>query len=332
VLEDADKQDDPWTWLAKWVRTNFVENWRVGTTQAQAAECVALEKEGFKRTAIGVYTADADTRRKTNIRKGIREVRFYSHKHDAKKIIMRCIMDARWPNSFRKTFEAAATQKSSLLRLLEIGRTGGSISKSWLNEIRSAQVKGDQKMANHWANKQAASILQMARGRQWLLEGKWRGLRTSPSIRREARRRYEAFYAADVRRLGKKKADAKWKSDHDSDFLTSPFKLKSNSDRIAVAMTLKWVIFGNSGFPGLCFMSDEILAQFLGHTLPLPSLLSAGGWKTIRTIRERIGLKKAEVLVTGLKHLGGSKWAVLSHRGQEAGWFDAGNHSVPPKL
>lgn len=333
ILNEAEKQSDPWTWLAAWVKSHPIEHWRTGTLQMRDAECAALEQEGFKRTAIGVYSADAKTRHKTKIYKGIREVRFNFHKHDPSKVIMRLIMEARWPNSFRKTFEAAASQRSSLLRLVEVGRDGGSISKSWRSEIQAALKRGDQKGADHWANKQTASILQTERGRQWLLEGKVKTLTAPPKIRMEARRRYEAFYAADVRRLGKKKADQKWKGSPSTDSRRgSPFKLKSNGDKIALAMTMGWLMVGRNGFPGFCFMSDEILAQFLGRTLPLPSLLSDGGWKFVRTIRERIGLKKGEVLVNGIKHLGGIKWAVLNHRGEEAGRFEEVSKSVPPKL
>jgi hypothetical protein len=81
-------------------------------------------------------------------------------------------------------------------------------------------------------------------------------------------------------------------------------------------------------------MSDEVLAKVLGLTLPLPSLLleSSHGWKIVRTIRERIGLKKAEVLITGVKKNDDGQWAVLDRQEAEGGRFPAVVKVVPPKL
>jgi hypothetical protein len=329
VLNEAETQDDPWSWLAGWVKKNPVQHWRIGTVEMRDAECAWLEKEGFKRIGVGVYSADAKTRRKTETRKRIREVRFYSHKHDPNKVFMHVLMGERWPKCFRKTFEAAASQREAELRLAEIARGGGSISQSWRLKIRAAQKSGDRKMADHWADKVTASILRWEKGRQWLLENKLEGLNAPPEIREEARRRYERFYAADVRRLGKKKADEKWKS------ATTPrFKLGANDgDYIVEAMTTSWLTIGNNGFPGLCFMSDEVLAKLLGHTLPLPTLLKNEGWKIVRTNRERIGLKKAEILFTGLENVGAKKWAILNRRGEKTHWFSSEKRApLPPKL
>ena len=209
ILDEAEIQNDPWTWLAKWVKKNPIIHWHVGTVEMRDAECVTLEKEGFKRKNVGVYVA-AKKRPQAKIFQGVREVRFNFHKDDPAKIIMRVVMDKCWPDSFRKTFIAAASQCKAELRLAEIARGGGSISQSWRLKIRAAQKNGDRKMADHWANKVAGSILQWEHGRLWLLHDKVNGLSAPPKIREIARQKYEKFYAADVRKLGRKPADEKW--------------------------------------------------------------------------------------------------------------------------
>lgn len=330
VLDEAETQDDPWTWLAQWVQKNPVEQWRIGTVEMCAAECVALEKEGFKRTDIGVYSAAPATRHNAKIYQGVRGVRFYSHNHDPAKIVMRVVMNGCWPESFRKTFAAAASQRKAALRLTAAAHGGGSISGTWRLKFRAAQMRGDQKAADHYANKETVSLLQTVRGRQWLLEDKVEGLSESPEFHKEVRRRYEAFYSADVRRLGRKKADEKWKS-------AKPlrFKMDPNSDKIAVAMTTGWLTVGHSGFPGLCFMSDEVLAQLLGYTLPLPSLLSdkIRGAKVIWQIRHRTGLQQAETLFTGMEKVGAKKWTILNRRGEKTHWISLmADKLLPPEL
>ena len=329
ILDEAETKNDPWSWLAKWVKKNPIIHWHVGTLEMRDTECVTLEKEGFKRKNVGVYVA-AKKRPKAKIFQGVREVRFNFHKDDPAQIIMRVVMDKCWPDSFHKTFIAAASRCEAELRLAEIARGGGSISQSWRLKIRTAQKRGDRKMAGHWADKVVASILQWETGRQWLLYDKVEGLSAPPAIRQVAKQKFEAGYKADVRRLGKKKADEKWKGNK-----TPRFKLDTNGDKIAAVMTMEWLVVGQNGFPGLCFMSDELLAQLLGRTIPLPSLLNndSDGWKTIRTIRERIGLKKAEILFNGIEKVADKKWAILNLRGEKT-------HSItllpdkplPPKL
>lgn len=329
VLEEAETQDDPWSWLAEWVKKNPIEHWNIGTVEMRDAECEALEKEGFKRTDTGVYSADPATRHNAKIYQGVREVRFNFHKHDAAKIIMRVVMDGCWPDSFPKTFQAAASQRKAFLRLSTVARGGGSISGTWHLKMRAAQMKGDQKKADHFAHKETASIMQTERGRQWLLEDKVKGLSAPPEIRKEASRRYETFYNADVRRLGRKKADERWKNTK-----TPRFKMNSNGDYIAAAMTMEWLVGGQNGFPGLCFMSDEVLATLLGHALPVPALYEKdAGWKTVRTIRERIGLKKAEILFTRIDKVADKKWVLLDQHGEKTPSITLlPNKPLPPEL
>lgn len=325
VLDEAETQVDPWAWLAKWVKKNPVEHLYQGKMEDGHAECARLRKEGFRRTGIGVYVADTKTRRKTKIR----EVRFYTHKHDPNKILKRVIMDAKWPDAFRKTFEAAASQRRAFLRLSTVARGGGSISGTWHLKMRAAQMRGDQKLFNYFADKETASILQTVRGRQWILENKVEGLSAPPKMREVAKQKYDAGYNADVRRLGRKKADEKWKGTK-----TPRFKLKSNGDYVAAAMTMGWLVGGQNGFPGLCCMSDEVLAMLLGHALPVPALYEKNtGWKTVRTIRERIGLKKAEILFTGIEEVADKKWVLLDQHGEKTPSITLlPNKLLPPEL
>jgi hypothetical protein len=336
VLDEAETQTDPWTWLAKWVSENPVIHWNEGTVEMRNSECATLEKEGFKRMGTGIYSVDPATRRKATIFQGVREVRFNYHQHDPEKIIMRLIMDACWPDSFRRTFEAAASQRQALLRLVEVARGGGSISQSWRLKMQAAQMAGDQKMADHWADKVTASILKCEKGRKWLLEDKLEGLSAPPEMREVAKQKYEAGYATDVRRLGRKKADKKWKG---ADKSESPleFKLATKGEKIATRLALGWLSAGD-GFPGYCFISDKVLAIILGLTLPFRGLLPATddadnqrGRKTIEDCRRDIGLEKGEMLITRVKNVDGGKWALLDEKGKEVGYFyQAG--AFPPKL
>jgi hypothetical protein len=275
VLKKAEAQDDPWSWLAEWVKKNPVIHWHKGTVKMRDSECAALEKEGFKRTDVGVYSVDPATRRDAKVYQGVREIRFNFHEPDSTSIIMRIVMDGCWPDDFRKTFEAAKSQWEAELRLAEIARGGGSISQSWRLKLLDAQKIGDLKLAGHWGDKITGSILQWERGRQWLLYDNFKGLSAPVAMREVAKQKYQSFYEADVRRLGRKKADDKWKN---TDNLSPVgFKRDSDSDKIAEAMTTSWLTLGHNGFPGLCFMSDELLAKLLGYTLPLPSLLNDSG-------------------------------------------------------
>src|SRR2546426_1036059 len=197
VLDEAGTQDDPWSWLAKWVKCNPIEHRRVGTVEMRDAECAVLQKEGFKRTGTGIYQADPATRHNAKIYQGVHEIRFDFHRHDPSKIVIRLVMNGCWPGSFRKTFEAAASQRRAVLRLVEVAWGGGSISQSWRLKMRAAQMRGDQKAADHWAGKITASILQWEKGRRWLLEDKAEGLSAPPEIRSQARQRYEKFYTND---------------------------------------------------------------------------------------------------------------------------------------
>jgi hypothetical protein len=184
-------------------------------------------------------------------------------------------------------------------------------------ELRRAP---DQKTKTHWANKVIAPILQTEDGRRWLLEDK----KWPAGFHEEAQRRYGRFYAADLRRLGKKGADRKWRGvGQDLDF-----KQETASDKIAVQMTMGWLSLPG-GFPGYCFLSDDMIAKVLGLFVPF---LKSADWKLVRTIRERIGLKKGEIIVTRLKQLANGDWAALDSRDRGVGLMRLESGAVPPKL
>jgi hypothetical protein len=98
-------------------------------------------------------------------------------------------------------------------------------------------------------------------------------------------------------------------------------------------MTLHYLSLPSS-FPGYCFLSDQVIAKVLGLLLPLPSLLSewSAGWKFVRTIRERLGLRKAEILVRELQKLRSGDWLALAGE-RKIGVLRLKRHTpVPPKL
>jgi len=336
VLNEAEREDEPWSWLARWVKRNPVEWWFEGPASDYDAECKRYERAGFKRTGIDVYSASAAARRTTKIR----EVHFYSHKHDANKRLKRIIMDAAWPSSFRKTFEAASSQQKAYRILTIISRGGGSISGTWHDELLAANRRGDRAAVTHWADKQIAAILSTQDGRRWLLEGKISS--NSPkapdeATRKYARAKYDELYSADVRRLGRKKADKKWKGTK-----APRFRLETLGDRIAAEIAPRCLVAGRNGFPGFCFMSDELLAQLLGRRLRLPNLssnrtpgekVSSPGGKLIWAVRKRIGLKQAEILFTGIEQVGDDRWAIVDRRGGKTLWFLLKQiRPLPPKL
>ena len=87
ALYEAEKQAEPWAWLAKYVKNNPVEWWFEGPAWDHRSDCERYEREGFRQTGIGVYSAPAATRRETKIR----EVCFLSqvrHKQEGQACII----------------------------------------------------------------------------------------------------------------------------------------------------------------------------------------------------------------------------------------------------
>jgi hypothetical protein len=259
VLDKTKTKDDPWTWLAKWVKRSPGKSLRIG---------------GFE-------------------------------------------MD--WPDGFRKTFEAAASQKHALRRLGEVAAGAGSISKSGHRRLGDALKNNDLKMARLHAKKMTVSILQY--DKQWFKSA-------PPKIREIVRQIEKESYPADVHQLGRKKADEQWKGTK----TPLELKLETKEQKIGTELTLGWLYVENNGFPGYCFILDKILANMLGLTLPFRGLLpkpddtdNEVGRKCIEDIRRNIGLKKAEPVVTGLKQLDDCKWAILDKDDHEVGHFYRAN-------
>jgi hypothetical protein len=232
-----------------------------------------------------------------------------------------------WPASFRKTFEAAASQKEALRRLGEVAAGAGSISTNRHRKLGDALKNDDPKTAKRCVNKMASSILQW--DKQWFKSA-------PPEIRKVVRRIEKKSYAADVRSRGRTKADKKWKNE---DNAQSPldFKRGTKEQKIGTELTLGWLSVGDDGFPGYCFISDKILATMLGLTLPFQGLSPTSddadnerGGKFIEDCRLDIGLKKAEIIVTRLKKVNECKWAILDEDDNEVGYFQRAG-SFPQK-
>lgn len=218
----------------------------------------------------------------------------------------------------RKLFAAACSQIKAYQRLTIISRGGGSVSGLLKEKLDCAFECGDEVAISQYQDKFIAAICSTKKGKNSLLYN--RGVdagRFDDATRAYARVRYKALYTADVRRLGKKKADAKWNGDG-----CNPSRIPANSQCIAEAMARSWVVGLDqfSNMPGLCFMKDELLASLLGRVLPVKSLLSTeiDGWKTVRTIRERIGLKKAIITLVDMRKIGNG-WELLDRHGNSAG-------------
>lgn len=71
---------------------------------------------------------------------------------------------------YLKLFEAGASQRQAILRLVEMAQDGGSILTSWRLEMRAAQIRDDKKAAQKAARKMVGSICRSERGRYFLLE------------------------------------------------------------------------------------------------------------------------------------------------------------------
>jgi hypothetical protein len=295
LLEKAESTADPWARLSQRLGRKTVELERHISAAELATEIAKYKKAGFQRTGVGVWCVDKRDRDKTKIR----EVRFFSCKEDPSAYHERIVLDGI---HFRKIFHAAASQRRAIARLGEAAAGGGSISRSYRALLVKAIRSGDKRAASHWAKKVAGSILRTKEGRHWLLEDG----RTPLAVREPARRQYEQLYAHDVRRLGRKKADEKWRNEQALDF-----KQQTASDKIAVQLAMGWLSLPG-GFPGYCFVSDEVTANLLGLFMPF---LKSTKWKLVSTIRERIGLKKATIFVTCLKPLANGDWAAKDSRG-----------------
>lgn len=187
----------------------------------------------------------------------------------------------KWPQSYAKFFGAARSHAKAAVRLGEIPRRGGSITASWWSKMRHALRQGDKKLVRRTMRKVVGSICRSHRGRQWLMEGK----NFPPGFREQARRVYTELYDKDVRKLGREKADAKWKSD-----AVFGFKRETGCDKIAVALVQGWLRTNSDGAPGFCFCSDAVTAKILSRVLNLP--VSAG---LAKKIQGRLGLKKATI-------------------------------------
>jgi hypothetical protein len=72
-----------------------------------------------------------------------------------------------------------------------------------------------------------------------------------------------------------------------------------------------------------------MIAEVLGLLAPF---LKSADWKLVRTIRERIGLKKGEITVTSLKQRANGDWAAFDSRGGGWGLLKPQSRSIPPKL
>ena len=233
-----------------------------------------------------------------------------------------------WPDSFRKTFEAAASQKHALRRLGEVAAGAGSMSTDWYRKLGKAlKNPRDLKTANRCVKKIAASILQW--DKQWFKSA-------PPEIRKIVRQIEKKSYAADVRSRGRKIADEKW-GDSNSTRTSLEFKREEKEQKIGTELTLGWLSVGDDGFPGYCFISDKVLATILGLTLPFQGLRPTSddadnerGGKCIEDCRLEIGLKKAEIIVTGLKQLDECKWAILDKHDNAVGHFQRAD-SFPQK-
>jgi len=186
----------------------------------------------------------------------------------------------KWPQNYVRFFEAAASQTKATVRLGEIPRGGGSISASWWLKMCNALTRGDERSATRATRKVVGSICRSKRGRQWLMEDE----NFPPEFRERARQVYGELYAKDKRKLGRRKADDKWKGDPDFDL-----KRETASDKIAVELVRGWLRGNRNGASGYCFCSDEVLATILGAALKLRSL----DRELIKKIRRRLGLKKA---------------------------------------
>ncbi|MGO8926854.1 MAG: hypothetical protein ACLQU3_08190 [Limisphaerales bacterium] len=159
------------------------------------------------------------------------------------------------------------------------------------------------------------SLLRTQGGRHWFMEDEGMPLAT----RKLARRLYKRKYDANVRRVGRKKADEKWKGNSTME-QASPFKLNSDTDVIAAAMITGYLAVGHSGFPGYAFISDEALRDVFGLFL---RLRKQPAFDMIRSIRKRLHLKKAEILYTGLRKGPDGTWELLGVCGGTFGFYTA---------
>lgn len=117
--------------------------------------------------------------------------------------------------------------------------------------------------------------------------GFWKIKKTPAQHRTLARQIYDELYAKDRRKLGRRKADTKWKSDSSFDL-----KRETASDKIAVELVRGWLQGKSGKCPGYCFCSDAVLAIVIGKSLNLHGTDRG----LLVKIKNRLRLKKGEIL------------------------------------
>lgn len=278
ILAEAQKKPEPWTWLADWTSTNPVQKLFEMSTELQARRVQQLESIGFRKTAPGVYAASNAAERLG----GLREVRFLDHIRNPAKFYELRIMRTAYPSYFRKTLLAAASQREAFVQLGEIALGGSTVASRWWGKMLETARKGDKAGAWRATRKVIAVICRIREGRKWLFKDK----RLSPEFRKRARQIYDELYARDRRRYGKRKADAKWKSDG-----IVRLRRETASDKVAVEVTEGWLRRRGQA-PGYCFCSDPVLINEMRTALNLHALET----DFVKKIRRRLGLKKAHIV------------------------------------
>lgn len=202
------------------------------------------------------------------------------------------------PKGFRVLFRAACSQRYALRRLAEIARGGGSIKTSWSQVMREALQRGELKTTRHAQEKVFASMWRYDRGRFLLAAAK-----DQPEIEARIRREGAKLYAKGCRKLGRTKADKE----------NRPviFDTRDITHKVAEKLAWGWLRNGTGGGPGFCFFSDNALLDVLRVLLRLPELPFA----TVRKTRERLGLRKAEILITAARKNDQALWEFLERQG-----------------
>lgn len=207
------------------------------------------------------------------------------------------------PKPYRKLFAAADSQRYALLRFSRMAQRTASLNNSQYERLVSASASGNTVIAIRAATRILRAMYRIDRGRFLL-----RATKRRPKLKADLEKILAEFYKQDTRRLGRRQANKPGKKPTLRDCVRNYVVC----ERLAFGMACGWMRGDKYGFPGLCFCSDEVITGLLGKLLNLPSVKLG----TVRKLRQRLHLKKADVVVRKLAIRTNGTFELLDSQGK----------------
>jgi len=206
----------------------------------------------------------------------------------------------RWPHPWRfllgvrrlppaayDLFKAAESVSHAMNRLLKTLYGGATLQRDLIEEMQRHAERGDEAGAERLAMKEL---------RQLLKYGLWKPILNSSKMPDEARREIESWETAAKRTLARH-----------GQLNPLPLPHAKGLNPTACLLISFWLRWGENGEPGLCYYSDEALADLIVLLLGREGQVGLGTQTVYyRKIRQRLKLEQAyyrEPLVTKVRRL-----------------------------